>query len=260
MRKFGLFNIVFANFFIFSLFANDTGNIGNHKTNQEGIHIENLYFAKTIGIIGGAGPMASAYLYQIIINICQKNYSSVDYSEFPQIILISYPFIRGNPEKTREDLTSCLTKLKNANASVIGLACNSLHAYLPDLSGVEFIHLVNQSVQTIHDQGISKVLVLSAQKTIDSKLYEQEGLSCIYPIETNQMEINRIIREVASGIVCNEQTNTLNRIISNAEPIEGIILACTELPLVHHAFPLSTDLPIIDTIEVLARKLVEAAK
>src|SRR5271156_811284 len=103
-------------------------------------------FSKTIGIVGGAGPMASSYLYRTILGICQKEYGSNDYHEFPQIILISYPFTRGNPEKIQRDLALCFEKLKNANASIVGLASNSFHGYLPDLSNVEFVHLVNESV------------------------------------------------------------------------------------------------------------------
>lgn len=218
-------------------------------------------FSKIIGIIGGAGPMASSFLYRTILDICQKEYGANDYHEFPQIILISYPFTRGNPDKIRADLALCLAKLKNAGASIVGLACNSFHGYLPqDLNNVEFVHIVNQSVSKAKRLGISRALVLSAQKTIDLKLFEQEGLKCNYPKESDQIEINRIIREVASGVIGIEQRDTLKRIIVSAGPIDGVILACTELPLIHQAFALSHDLPIIDTLEVLARRLIELAR
>lgn len=216
-------------------------------------------FSKTIGIIGGAGPMASAYLYRTILDICQREYGSNDYHEFPQIILISYPFIRGNPEKIRSDLALCVEKLKNAKASLVGLASNSFHGYLPDLIGIEFVHLVNESVKKAKSIGLSKTLVLSAQKTIDLKLYEKDGLDCVYPAKKDQDAINHIIHEIASGMVNSEQADTLKRIISNAGSVEGVILACTELPLVNQAYPLSDKLPIIDTVQVLAAKLLELA-
>ena len=79
-------------------------------------------------------------------------------------------------------------------------------------------------------------------------------------MESDQIEINRIIREVGSGIIFEEQGDTLKRIIANTDSIDGVVLACTELPLVYQAFPLSNDLPIIDTIEILARRLIELAR
>ena len=63
-----------------------------------------LSFSKTIGIVGGAGPIASSFLYSTILEICQKQYKANDYSDFPEIILVSYPFIRGDQEKTREQI------------------------------------------------------------------------------------------------------------------------------------------------------------
>jgi aspartate racemase len=215
-------------------------------------------FSKTIGIIGGAGPMASSYLYRKILDICQREYGANDYHEFPQIILISYPFTRGNPEKIRTDLALCLEKLKKVDATIVGLASHSFHGYLPDVSGVEFVHLVNESTRKVKSMGISKVLVLSAQKTIDLKLYEQD-LECIYPTKTDQNEIHRIIREIAGGVIRMEQADTLKRIISSADSAQGVILACTELPFAHQANPLSDELPIVDTMEVLARRLIELA-
>ncbi len=219
-----------------------------------------ICFSKTIGIIGGAGPMASSCLYRKILDICQREYGSNDYNEFPQIILISYPFIRGNPEKIQEDLALCLAKLKDAGAFVVCVASHSFHGYLPDIAGVTFVHIVNESVSEAAATNISRALVLSAQTTRDLKLYEQKGLLCVYPNKAEQKEVSRIIREVAGGVVSAGQADSLNKMIIRAGPVDGVVLACTELPVVHEAFPLSEDLPIIDATEVLARRLIELAR
>ncbi|HEY5235988.1 MAG TPA: aspartate/glutamate racemase family protein, partial [Rhabdochlamydiaceae bacterium] len=116
---------------------------------------------------------------------------------------------------------------------------------------------VQESLKEASRLGISRALILSAQPTIDLKLYEQTGLKCIYPEDQNQ--IQKIIHEVAGGEVSNAQAAKLEEIIqSNRSQIDGVIIACTELPLVHRKFPLSkqTDLPIIDTVEVLAKRLL----
>jgi aspartate racemase len=223
--------------------------------------LKNKKFSRAIGIVGGAGPVASAFLYNTIIEICQKQYGSSDYNEFPEIILESYPFTRGDKEKITHDISLCLTKLKSAGAELFSLACNSFHGFLPDVSSIAFVNLVLESLQEASRLNISKALILAAEPTINMKLYEQTGLQCIYP--KDQKQIQSMIREIAGGEIINHQAALLEEIIqSNRSEIDGVILACTELPLIHRKFPLSkqTDLPIIDTVEVLAKSLLSLSQ
>lgn len=211
-------------------------------------------FSRAIGIVGGAGPVASALLYNTIIEICQKEYGANDYNEFPEIILESYPFTRGDREKIRHDISLCFKKLKSAGAELFSIASNSFHGFLPDVSSFAFVNLVQEGLQEASRLGISKALILAAQPTIDLKLYEQTGLQCIYPEDQNQ--IQKIIREVAGGEVSQQQAEKLAEIIRGLE-IDGVIIACTELPLIHRKFPLSKHgLPVIDTVDVLAKRLL----
>ena len=112
-----------------------------------------LSFSKTIGIVGGAGPIASSFLYSTILEICQKQYKANDYSDFPEIILVSYPFIRGDQEKTREQIALCLSKLKNAGASLTCIASHSFHAFLPEMAKEGFVNLVNEGLKEADRQG-----------------------------------------------------------------------------------------------------------
>jgi len=211
-------------------------------------------FSRSIGIVGGAGPVASAFLYNTIIEICQREYGANDYNEFPEIIIESYPFTRGDSEKIRHDISLCLRKLKSAGAELFSIASNSLHGFLPDVSSFDFVNLVQESLQEASRLGISKPLILAAKSTIDLKLYEQTGLQCVYPEDQNQ--IQKIIREVAGGEVSQPQAEKLAEIIQCSQ-IDGVIIACTELPLIHRQFPLiQTSLPVIDTVEVLAKRLL----
>ena len=70
-----------------------------------------------------------------------------------------------------------------------------------------------------------------------------------------------MIRDVAGGTITREQAAKLKEIIEFFQKrslVDGVIIACTELPLIHRKFPLSesTGLPIVDTVEVLAKKLL----
>lgn len=208
--------------------------------------------------------MASAFLYSTILEICQKKYRASDYHEFPEIILESYPFKRGHREKIPQDISLCLDKLKKAGADLFCIACNSFHAFLPDVSSLAFVHLIEESIQEAFRRKISKALIFAAPYTIELKLYERSGLQCIYPPEEDQKIILKMIREVASGNITGQQADELERIIGSLRPeakFDGVILACTELPLIHRKTPLvKSGLPIIDTVEVLAENLLNQAQ
>jgi aspartate racemase len=216
-------------------------------------------FSKAIGIVGGAGPMASCFLYKRLIELCQEQFGANDYNEFPEIILESYPFIRGNKERLTHDIALCLKKLQSAGAALFCVASHSFHGFLPNLSSIEFVHLVNETLQEASRCHISKALILAAQPTIDMKLYEKDGLPCYYPDERNQGIVKKIIREVAGGMITQEQATQLKNIIQSLqhkEQLDGVILACTELPLIHRQVSLDAGIPVIDSVSVLAHKLL----
>jgi aspartate racemase len=220
-------------------------------------------FAKTIGIVGGAGPMASALLYTSILEICQTQYGAHDYNEFPEIILVSYPFTRGHESKIREDISLCLSKLTNAGASLFCIACNSFHGFLPQLPKAGFVNLVTTGLQEAARQRITKALVLAAPLTIQLKLYETSHIQCIYPSPEEQQFVNQLIREIAGGKAREDQVEELRKRIAQIQarhPFDGVILACTELPLLHKKSAFSDTLPVINTIETLARELVMLAR
>jgi aspartate racemase len=64
---------------------------------------------KSIGIIGGAGPLAGAFLLERVLSISNKTYGCYRDSDFPKIFLISFPFSEMlsptiNTAKLRDEL------------------------------------------------------------------------------------------------------------------------------------------------------------
>ena len=207
--------------------------------------------------------MASAFLYTTILEICQKRYNANDYNEFPEIILVSYPFTRGNQEKIREELAACLSKLKHAGASIFCIASHSFHGFLPETPKTGFVHLVRESLQEAARQHIAKALVLAAPTTIQLKLYEQSPIQCVYPSSEEQQLVTQLIREIAGGKIEDRQAKTLREMIAQIharDPFDGVIIACTELPLLHKKMSFSDTLPIINTVDVLAEQIVRLSR
>lgn len=219
-----------------------------------------MKFAKSIGIIGGAGPVASAFFYQTLLEECHKRYGSNFYNDFPEIILESYPFTRGDIDQIKKELILCIAKLQAAGAELLCLANNSFHAYLPDQMGPLFIHLIEETKKEIEELNIQNPLILGSTVTVELQLYDSPNFTCHYPGMEEQKEIMQFIREVAGGKVAEEQAETLKKILTKHQlNCDGVILACSELPIVHKKYPLSKKLPIIDSIAVLTKKILDSA-
>ena len=92
-----------------------------------------------IGLVGGAGPMAGALLFSKIIQNYQSKKNAWQDEDFPEIILLSYPFSQmlsgaesaGNASRLQTELRICLAQLRDWGCDRIVIACNTLHAFAP---------------------------------------------------------------------------------------------------------------------------------
>lgn len=84
----------------------------------------------TIGIIGGAGPMASCLLNQYLVEICQQKYGCVEDRDFPRIITYSFPFSSMlnaadatiQSERITQELAFCINEVSH-NRSLVHWDC-----------------------------------------------------------------------------------------------------------------------------------------
>ena len=82
---------------------------------------------KSIGIIGGAGPLAGAFLLDRVLSISSKKYGCYKDADFPEIFLISFPFSEMlspnlNIAQLRKELRQCINQLRQNGAAVLSIA------------------------------------------------------------------------------------------------------------------------------------------
>ena len=94
---------------------------------------------KTIGVLGGMGPAASAHFYQLLLKYSQKIYGAVQDDEYPQIIINSLA-LTGSTEKGMEEnelivrqLSEGIKALEKSNSDFIVIPCNSVHNVINEL-------------------------------------------------------------------------------------------------------------------------------
>lgn len=222
---------------------------------------------KVICILGGMGPEASSYMYNMLINQAVNNFSAKNNDDFPEIILHSIPvpdFISSS--KNKEKALAILlqrTKLLNAlQPACISIACNTAHLLLPALQKISmapFISMIDAVVQEIKQEGIKKVGILGTPSTIKSELYQSvlskiEVISII-PTDQQLIQLEKVIRNIIAKQETEKDKEDLENIANNLveKGAEGIILGCTELPLI---FPKKYRIPIFNSLEILSQTLL----
>lgn len=218
---------------------------------------------KKIGIIGGAGPEAGATLFMEIIREYQRN-GRVEDQDFPYITLLNIPFAPMlTPEAMQENKSTIIQQLLNGldalkGHDAVGIACNTLHTLLPeiDTSQTRLISIVSATADEIRANARKKCLFLGTSTSVRSNLYGAVP-GIIYPTDEEQSVVDTAIANILAGRFTD--SHRIKTIIQRARlenSIDGVILGCTELPLLHAQTSLIVDeIPVFNTLKVLAQQL-----
>lgn len=153
--------------------------------------------------------------------------------------------------------------VSKTNASYLAIACNTAHILLPKLrkvSKVPFVSMIDEVVKQVSKDGNKKVGLLGTPSTIRYGLYQKAlsklGICTVIPAPAKIEALENIIRNVLKGKVIDTDRRELVLIANSLKKngAQGIILGCTELPLV---FPKKYSLPVYNSLEILAQALLE---
>lgn len=208
----------------------------------------------SLGIIGGLGPMASSYLYEMIT----KKTKALKDQDHLNIILLSHSSI---PDRTayilKESdespypylLEDCRT-LERMGAKMIVIPCNTSHYFyekLQDEINIPISNMIKNTAVYIKKLGYKKVAILATTGTIKSNLYQSElekyNIEYVLPEQSIIMEI--IYDYIKAGKKVPE--SLWKKAIDSLE-VDGYILGCTELSLLKKELRL--DEKYIDPLEV----------
>lgn len=218
---------------------------------------------KKFGIIGGAGPLASSLLYESIVHDFYQNGGTI-----PEMIILNFPFTRclTKDEKTHNDacvlkeLYYCITSLEQHGVDIGLLACNTLHLFLRMLPSpiVEFKSLPELVLQEAKKKKAQSLLILGSQNSCRLKLYQDPSIAMVYPSEEEQQTVDRVIDRVLQGVISIEDSLSLSQLIFQIESkikFDGVVLGCTDLPVLHHRHPLLSPCPIYDSIKIASTQI-----
>ena len=224
---------------------------------------------KTLGIVGGMGPLATAEFFYEITRLTKAEKDS----EHIHIIIdsdASIPdrtqAIKNGGEMCEKAIIASVKRLKGAGAEVLAMPCNTAHAFFDSIKqaadGLTFLNMVEETVKETAKTPYKKVGLLAADGTVISGVYEREyekrGIQTLLPSKSGQEEVMRVIYEgVKAGKTAFDTSGLRRELDSMAACGAGVfILACTELPIAFKLYGL--DFRYIDTARALARAAVKA--
>ncbi len=223
---------------------------------------------KTIGIMGGMGPLATA---DLLIKItmatradCDREHIRVYIDSDAQIPDRTGAILHGGPDPVPE-MADALRNLERCGADCIVLACNTAHYFLPRLQAlteIPILDMLSITAKSCAERYPGRTAaVLGTTGTLQTGLYsralEREGVSFLLPDEEQQAMLMHLIYDVvkASRPMQPEEKHWSALLEQLRERgADYFILACTELPIV--ANTLANEGPFVDPTEELARAAV----
>ena len=191
-----------------------------------------------------------------------------------QILLNSVDFGEVGACHARRDfdtvgtlLTEAARKLEQIGADCVLLCANTVHMHADRVQAaiaVPVIHLIDVAASAIRSQGISTVGLLGTQLTMELDFYANRlnanGIEVIVPSKDEREFINTTIEEeLVKSVFTPESREGFLAVIRalNARGAEGVVLGCTEIPLL--VPPDRSPIPAFDTTRLHALAAVEFA-
>ncbi len=225
---------------------------------------------KTIGIIGGITWESTAIYYRTINKEVNKRLGG---AHAARIYMYSFDFdeiLRFNQKDDVEAIGNRLVeeaiKLERSGAEILILGANTAHRWFDLVQSnisIPIVHIGDATGKAIQQSESKHVLLLGTRYTMEGdfvkgKLKSQYNIRVSVPDKEDIQVINKIIyEELVIGQFKDSSKQTLLDIINKFNNIDGVILGCTELPLI--ISPEDTDLTLFDTTILHARAAVDFA-
>lgn len=227
---------------------------------------------KTIGLIGGMSWESTVDYYRYLNEGVKEALGGLSSAK---ILLYSYNFSEvevlqhsGDWDELTRNMVEKATKLQEAGADMIAICTNTMHKMAPDIEkavNIPLIHIADATGAIIKEKGQKKVALLGTNFTMNGDFYkgrikEKFDVEVIVPNEEDRQIVHNIIYdELCKGVIKEESKFKYIQIIEKlaGEGAEGVILGCTEIPLLIKAG--DTSIPVYDTTKIHSNALLKEA-
>jgi aspartate racemase len=226
---------------------------------------------KRIGILGGMSPESTVAYYEYITRTYTERYGDYGY---PEIIIYSVsfqPYVDW-PNQDRWDLVAqglvqAAQKLEAAGADLILIATNTMHLVFDQVQAsvqTPVLSLLDAVAEAILARGLETVGLLGTRFTMEKAFYQdalaRRGITVLVPDAADREYVNAVIYdELVAGQIRDESRAGFAAIVQRLAErgAEGVILGCTEIPLL--IGEADVGLPLFDTTAIHAEAALQYA-
>ena len=223
---------------------------------------------KSIGILGGMGPLATADLFRKIVTMtkagCDNDHIRIYIDDNASIPDRTAAILSGGPDPVPA-MADSLRKLEACGADCIIMPCNTAHYFLPQLQAmtrVPFLNMLEAAAEACARRfGGKTAAILATRGTLATGLYQQalaaRNVPCLVPDDGEQVALTRVIYEGVKADAAPETYRAdLEGVLAGltARGADYFVLGCTEIPLAVQLLGLRQ--PMVDATTELARAAI----
>jgi aspartate racemase len=227
---------------------------------------------KTIGLVGGMSWESTLEYYRIINERVKEKLGG-----FHSARLVMYSVDFEEVESRQhlgqwEELTALMIdaarRVERAGADFLVICTNTMHIMAGEVEksiGIPLLHIVDATAAAVKTRSFARVGLLGTRFTMEKDFYKERlrrnhGLDVIIPEEKEREIIHGILYdELCLGTIREESKAAFRKIIGGLEArgAQGIILGCTEIPLI--VKQKDYEIPLFDTTALHAEAAVGLA-
>ena len=226
---------------------------------------------KTLGLIGGTTWVSTVDYYRLINQQINKKLGGLSSAK---ILLYSVNFAEFNPPinprewgEISKKFAGIAKNLEKAGADCIVFCANTPHIIADEIQriiNIPIINIAEETAKVVSQHKYKKVGLLGTRITMEQSFYKEKllkhGIPVIIPdYEERKFIHSSILDEMAKDIFREETKQKYLEIINKliSEGAEGIVLGCTEIPILIKQDDIPV--PIFDTTLIHASAIVDFA-
>jgi aspartate racemase len=228
---------------------------------------------KKIGIVGGLGPESTVDYYRGIIEAFNPTYEQLGYPEIGIESVDLRSFTADAQEGAWDKIASIISNrfeiLRWGGAQLGAIASNTPHKVFDQVqqnTSLPLLSIVAAARDHADQLGVKTLCLLGTKSTMESdffpRTFQEAGITVVVP---NPEEIDyiqeKLFSEIEFGVIKGSTkdrfVSVIDRIAAD-QNIEGVILGCTELPLLLK--PEDISMQYIDTTAIHIAKIIERCR
>jgi aspartate racemase len=231
---------------------------------------------KVIGIIGGVSWHSTSDYYRIINERIGAELGdphsakilmySIDFGEVANHVKMAD---KGDMKLVGRVLVDAVQRLERGGADFIVVASNTMNAFNGEIvsgTGIPVLSIVDATGESVKKSGIKKVILLGSKIVTEQDYYKgtlerKYNLAVVLPNATERDYLNSVIfDELCVGNISSQSRDGVVAIVERLvkeQGADGVILGCTELPLLIKQNDVSV--PVFDTTQIHAEAAADYA-